>query len=112
MYHLTGSMLRIPWIFALLSIPRLAPKNNFTQLEKLDDNLFLQWAMVGVMLIIFLLIPETPWWLASKEKLDKAAKVLLKYNGHVEGYNVDEVIVSIYFFSFLFTIRRLSVTIF
>lgn len=50
--------------------------------------------MIGVMLIIFLLIPETPWWLAGKEKLNKAAKVLLRYNGHIEGYNVDEVIVS------------------
>lgn len=35
------------------------------------------------------------WWLASKEKLDKAAKVLLKYNGHIEDYNVHEVIVRI-----------------
>lgn len=50
--------------------------------------------MIGVMFVIFLLIPETPWWLASKEKLDKAAKVLLRYNGHIENYNVDEVIVS------------------
>lgn len=50
--------------------------------------------MIGVMFIIFVFIPETPWWLASKEKLDKAAKVLLRYNGHIEDYNVDEVIVS------------------
>ena len=55
--------------------------------------IYTQWAMVGVMLIIFLLIPETPWWLASKGKLDSASKVLLRYNGHIEGYNVNEVIV-------------------
>ena len=50
--------------------------------------------MIGVMVIIFLLIPETPWWLASKGKFEKASKVLLRYNGHIEGYNVQEVIVS------------------
>lgn len=50
--------------------------------------------MIGAMLIIFILLPETPWWLASKGKLDKAKKVLLKYNGHLEGYNAQEVIVS------------------
>lgn len=51
--------------------------------------------MIGVMLIIFLLIPESPWWLAGKGKLDSAKKVLLRYNGHIEGYNVQEQVVSI-----------------
>lgn len=55
--------------------------------------------MIGIMLVIFVSIPETPWWLASKGKLDSAAKVLSRYNGHVEGYNVHEVVVS---FSFLY----------
>ncbi|KIX08671.1 uncharacterized protein Z518_03328 [Rhinocladiella mackenziei CBS 650.93] len=54
--------------------------------------IYTRWAMIGAMIIIFLLIPETPWWLAGKEKLDKVAKVLLKYNGHIEGYNVQETI--------------------
>ena len=51
--------------------------------------------MVGLMIIIFILLPESPWWLVSKGKIEKATKTLLKYNGHVEGYNVDEVIVRI-----------------
>lgn len=51
--------------------------------------------MIGAMLVIFLLLPESPWWLAGQEKLEKAAKVLLRFNGHVPGYNVDEVIVSL-----------------
>ena len=50
--------------------------------------------MIGIMLIIFLLIPESPWWLAGKEKLEKASKILLRFNGHIPGYNVNEVIVS------------------
>lgn len=50
--------------------------------------------MVGVMLIIFLLLPESPWWLAGKGRIDKAAKVLSLCNKDIEGYNVHEVIVS------------------
>lgn len=49
--------------------------------------------MIGVMLLIFLLLPETPWWLASKGKLDKAEKTLLRYNGHVSDYNAKEHVV-------------------
>lgn len=51
--------------------------------------------MIGGMLIIFLLIPESPWWLVGQEKRDKAAKVLTRFNGHIEGYNVQEVIVRV-----------------
>ena len=51
--------------------------------------------MVGVIGIIFALIPESPWWLASKGKLDKATKVLQLCNGGVEGYDIQEQIVSL-----------------
>lgn len=50
--------------------------------------------MIGTIAIIFLLIPETPWWLVSKNKLDEATKVLDRYNGHVRDYDVQEQIVS------------------
>jgi len=50
--------------------------------------------MIGLIAIIFLLLPETPWWLVSKGNLEKAGKILKKYNGVVEGYNVQEHIVS------------------
>lgn len=53
-----------------------------------------QWAMIGGIGIIFAFLPESPWWLASKGKLEKAAKILHSCNGKVEGYNVDEQIVS------------------
>ena len=49
--------------------------------------------MLGATIIIFVLIPETPWWLVSKGKLDRAAKTLKLCNGHVSGYDVGEHIV-------------------
>ncbi|KAG8631596.1 hypothetical protein KVT40_000736 [Elsinoe batatas] len=54
--------------------------------------IYTQWAMIGVMLIIFLLLPESPWWLAGKGKTEKAAKVLNLVNRDIPGYNAHEVI--------------------
>lgn len=50
--------------------------------------------MVGAMGIIFFLLPESPWWLVSKGKLEKGSKMLSKYQGHLQGYSVEEEIVS------------------
>ncbi|KAH8768515.1 general substrate transporter [Hyaloscypha finlandica] len=54
--------------------------------------IYTQWAMVIPIGIVFALLPETPWWLASKGKLDKARKVLQLCNGGVEGYDIEEQI--------------------
>lgn len=50
--------------------------------------------MVFFIGLIFAFLPESPWWLASKGKLDKAAKVLKFCNGDVKDYDVAEQIVS------------------
>ena len=57
--------------------------------------------MVGLIAVIFLLIPESPWWLVSQGKIDKGAKILNRLNGKVDGYSVDEQIVSTLFSSFV-----------
>jgi hypothetical protein len=49
--------------------------------------------MVGIIAIIFVAMPESPWWLVSKGKIDQAAKILNRCNGKVDGYSVDEQIV-------------------
>ncbi|TVY52349.1 General alpha-glucoside permease [Lachnellula cervina] len=54
--------------------------------------IYTQWPMVGVIGIIFAFLPESPWWLASKGRLNDAAKSLRFCNGGVEGYDIQEQI--------------------
>ena len=59
-----------------------------------DSNEFrtpflIQWGLIGLMIIIFLVLPESPAWLAAKGKEDNAKKQLRKINGRVPGYDVD-----------------------
>lgn len=55
--------------------------------------------MVGSIAIIFVFLPESPWWLVSKGKIEHATKVVWICNGRVQDYNVQEQIVR--FLSFL-----------
>ncbi|THX79417.1 general substrate transporter [Aureobasidium pullulans] len=52
--------------------------------------IYSQWAMIGVSAIIFVFLPETPWYLVSKGKLDQAKKVLMKMHGRKQGYDSQE----------------------
>lgn len=45
--------------------------------------------MIGISIIIFIFLPESPWWAVRHNKVDLARKILtFTYKG-VDGYNVD-----------------------
>jgi hypothetical protein len=50
---------------------------------------YTQWAQLGVMLLVYLLVPETPAWCVSAGKLDRAKKELLKLHRGVKDYDAD-----------------------
>lgn len=51
--------------------------------------LLVQFGLLGVMAIILVLIPESPWFLVTKGNLKGARKNLALINGGVRGYDVD-----------------------
>jgi hypothetical protein len=60
-----------------------------------ETNLHYQWPMVAIIGIIFAFLPESPWWLVSKGKIDKASKVLKFCNGGIADYDMQEHIVGL-----------------
>lgn len=56
--------------------------------------IYTQWGMIGLLVGIFLWIPESPWWLVAHGKVDQARKVLVKIHGGIAEYNVEHEIVS------------------
>ncbi|KUL83520.1 hypothetical protein ZTR_10568 [Talaromyces verruculosus] len=75
-------------LFASVALNRLNAK------DPLDFRtaIYSQWGMIGLSIIIFLIIPESPWWLVSKDRQSEATKILQRFYGRVEGYDVQEKI--------------------
>lgn len=51
--------------------------------------IYTQFAMLGLLAIIYVFLPETPWYLLTKGKEEQARKLLVRLKGGVPGYNVD-----------------------
>ncbi|KAF7156313.1 hypothetical protein CNMCM5623_009706 [Aspergillus felis] len=75
-------------LFASVALNRLSATNPYD----FRTPIYTQWAMIGAAGVIFVLIPETPWWLVSKGKMQKAEKVLRTCNGTVPDYNIEDQI--------------------
>ncbi|WVR08375.1 hypothetical protein IAU60_005430 [Kwoniella sp. DSM 27419] len=52
--------------------------------------IYTQWSQIGLMLIIYIILPESPMWLASRGAEDKAKKQLKRIYKGVEGFDVDQ----------------------
>ncbi|OAA56261.1 sugar transporter [Niveomyces insectorum RCEF 264] len=48
-----------------------------------------QWAFVGIMLPIFLWLPETPAYYAARDQDEKGKATLRRVNGNVDGFDVE-----------------------
>ncbi|KIA75552.1 hypothetical protein HK57_00692 [Aspergillus ustus] len=75
-------------LFASVALNRL----NATDPYDFRTPIYTQWAMVGIAGIIFVFIPESPWWLVGKDHFERAEKVLNVCNGRVEGYDTQQQI--------------------
>ncbi|WWC60692.1 uncharacterized protein I303_103268 [Kwoniella dejecticola CBS 10117] len=51
--------------------------------------IYTQFGMIGLSILIFVFLPESPWWLASKGKFDKARAVLEKKFSGIPDYDID-----------------------
>ena len=51
--------------------------------------IYTQWAQIGIMLLIYVFLPESPSWCVNRGNFDQAKKELLKLNRGVNGYNVE-----------------------
>ncbi|KAL4879555.1 general substrate transporter [Aspergillus karnatakaensis] len=62
---------------------------NETNPYKYLTAIYSQWGHVGVMGIIFFILPESPSWYVSKGREADAKKTMLRLYGKAEGYDVD-----------------------
>lgn len=52
--------------------------------------IYTQWAQIGLMLIIYLFLPESPPWCVTRGYTARAKKALKALNYGVKGYDVDQ----------------------
>ncbi|RSH90015.1 hypothetical protein EHS25_001348 [Saitozyma podzolica] len=51
--------------------------------------IYTEWAMIGIMLVVYLYIPESPWWCANRDQHERGRAALTRLNGGIKGYDVD-----------------------
>ncbi|KAJ5528408.1 hypothetical protein N7513_012567 [Penicillium frequentans] len=70
--------------FAQVALQHLASDNPTNYLTPI----YTQWAHIAIMLIIYILVPESPAWCVNAGKEDRAKKELLKLNRGVPNYDL------------------------
>lgn len=62
---------------------------NDNQPKNYLDAIYTEWAMVGILLAIYLYIPESPYWCAMHGHDERGRKVMRRLYGGIEGYDTD-----------------------
>ncbi|KAI1629082.1 general substrate transporter, partial [Exophiala viscosa] len=73
----------IAQIFAPLALRQLSISDPYN----FKIPIYTQWSMLGVLLIINVFLPESPWWLVQKGRINQAEKVLATTHKGVPGYD-------------------------
>ncbi|PLB46494.1 general substrate transporter, partial [Aspergillus steynii IBT 23096] len=68
---------------ALQHLSRTHPGNYLTPI-------YTQWAQLGLMLLIYLFVPESPAWCVNAGKHDRAKKQLRTLYRRVDGFNIEQ----------------------
>lgn len=50
---------------------------------------YTQWAQIGIMLMLYIFLPESPVWCVGQGRFDQAKRELMKLNRGVKNYDVD-----------------------
>lgn len=72
--------------FAQVALRTMA-KNNPT---KYLNPIYTQWGQIGLMLLIYIPLPESPPWCVSRGQVDRARKELAKIYRGIKNYNVEQ----------------------
>ncbi|GMG27113.1 unnamed protein product [Aspergillus oryzae var. brunneus] len=72
--------------FAQVALQHLAQDHPMNYLTPV----YTQWAQIGLMFLIYILVPESPAWCIDAGKADRARKELLRLYRGVPGFNVDQ----------------------
>ncbi|KAH7355901.1 general substrate transporter [Pyrenochaeta sp. MPI-SDFR-AT-0127] len=72
--------------FSYIALQTMSKQKPYHWLEPI----YTQWAQIGIMLIIYLILPESPAWCVGANKIERATKELHKLNGKIPGYDVDQ----------------------
>ncbi|OKP13313.1 hypothetical protein PENSUB_1044 [Penicillium subrubescens] len=51
---------------------------------------YTQWVQIGIMIIIYVFLPESPAWCATRGDGERVKKELLKLNRGVKDYNLEQ----------------------
>ncbi|KAL4863011.1 hypothetical protein BDV12DRAFT_189969 [Aspergillus spectabilis] len=68
---------------ALQVISKSAPEDYKTPI-------YTQWSQIGLMIIIYIFVPESPVWCVNKGKYDQARAVLRRLNYGVQDYDAEQ----------------------